>query len=94
MNERALQLALKKQRLQLRSAAQRQAFAKNAAGLAPLAALADTGVAGVNWLRGHPQWVLGAVTVLSVLRPRRMLWLAARLWSATRIFRRLSAFLV
>lgn len=93
MNQRELQLALKKQRLQLRSAQLRRTLANNMAGLAPAASIADVGMAGVRWLRGHPQWAVGAATALMVLRPRRTLWLGMRLWGLARLFRRVRPFL-
>lgn len=72
MNPKLLQLALDKQRLQMQSTAQRAALAVAGVGVAPLFAAADTVRDGVRWLVRNPIWVVGAVAVLFVARPRRM----------------------
>jgi hypothetical protein len=76
MNPARLELALKKQRLQLQSATQRQEFARYAAGLAPALGLADRARDGVAWLRGHPELPVAAAAAILVMRPRSVFrWL-------------------
>ncbi|MCX8017599.1 MAG: YqjK-like family protein [Rhodocyclaceae bacterium] len=72
----ALELALAKQRLQLKAAAERAALGEYAAGLAPLFAAGDHIVAGARWLKHHPEAVVGGVAALVALRPGalRFLW--------------------
>lgn len=87
MNPKLLQLALDKQRLQMQSAARRDALAAAAAGVAPLFAAADGVREGARWLVRNPAWVVGTLVVLLVARPRRMARWARRgliAWQAWR----------
>lgn len=72
----AVHLALEKQRLQLASAAQRDAMARYLEGLAPVFDAAERAHAGLQWTRRHPEAVVGALGLLAALRPgaRRFLW--------------------
>lgn len=45
--------------------------------------------AGTQWLMHHPQWPLGALAALAVLRPRRSIRWAGRVWWAWRLFQQL-----
>lgn len=56
----SLQLALKKQRLQLTSERLRADFGRYAAGLAPAFATADCAVEGARWVRRNPQLAVAA----------------------------------
>ena len=83
----AMELALRRQRLLIRSAALRDALAEQAAVLdAPFAA-ADRARAGVHWLVRQRAWLgVGLVFVLAV-RPRRawrLLGFGWRLWRRAR----------
>lgn len=72
----AIECALARQRLQLAAAAQRDALARHAAGLAPLFAAADQAQAGIRWARRNPE-ILAAMTALMLaVRPasRRFAW--------------------
>jgi hypothetical protein len=69
VNPRLLELALEKQRLQMRSAAQRDGLAAAAARIAPLFAAGDAVRAGFSWLRRHPGWVTGTLVAVAVARP-------------------------
>ena len=77
MNAAALELALKKQRLQIASDALRHDFGRHAAGLRPLFSGADLATEGVRWARRNPQIVVGAGVALLVARPKRA-WRWAR----------------
>ncbi|GAB2180901.1 hypothetical protein DLREEDagrD3_11240 [Denitratisoma sp. agr-D3] len=66
----SLQLALKKQRLVLRSTGLRQALAVDCQPLSPLFTTADKVVDGVYWLRARPGLVAAAAALVVVLRPR------------------------
>ena len=79
ISERELDLVLRRQRAQLRSAALRSQLAEQAVALqAPLAA-ADRIRDGAHWLYRQRGWVLGGALVLLALRPRRA-WRVLR-WS-------------
>lgn len=73
MNQRRLDLALKKQRLQLASATQRAQIGQHVAGLAPLFGAADGAGAVLDWVRQRPRWALGGAVVFAALRPR-LVW--------------------
>ena len=78
--QREAELAARKQRLLIRSAELRVTLAHQAEALQAPLALADQAISGARWLRSHPQWPLGALLALAVLRPRRALAWATRLW--------------
>ena len=86
---RHVALALKKQRLQMRSADLRRTFGQQMLGIRPITRGIDSGLSGVAWLRGHPQWLAAASVALFVVRPKRVFKLGMRLWSVTRLFGRL-----
>jgi len=91
MNPRAIEIALKRQRLQLRCAEQRLALRRDLGEFAPLFSVADTVQAGVAYLRQHPEWLVGAAMVLVVARPRAVWrWLQRGLvaWQVARRLRR------
>jgi hypothetical protein len=81
-------LLLRRQSLQLRSAELRLRVERDVMRLAPSLALADRGVAGLRWLREHPEWSLGAAMVMVLLKPRRVLRWGMRLWWGWRTARR------
>lgn len=70
MNDRLLELALKKQRLQFRSDLLRAQWQGHAQGLAPVLGVADRVRVGYGWLRGHPGLLVGAGVAVAVARPR------------------------
>ncbi len=70
MNSATLELALKKQRLQIASEGLRSAFGDYASGLRPLFAGADYAVEGVRWMRRNPEVVVAGAAVLIVVRPK------------------------
>ncbi|MCX7164163.1 MAG: YqjK-like family protein [Rhodocyclales bacterium] len=77
MSTTALELALKKQRLQIASESLRIDFGRHAAALAPVFGAADRAVEGVRWVRRNPQLVVAAGVALLVARPQRA-WRWAR----------------
>jgi hypothetical protein len=67
--------------LQMRSGLLRDELLLQAHAVAPALVWADHGLSAWRWLRSHPQWPLGALMGLVVLRPRRMLgWAGRGLW--------------
>lgn len=93
MNREAA-LALRQQRLQLRSAALRLQLAEQAVVLeAPFGAV-DRAYAGVHWLYRQRGWLIGGVVIVAVLRPRKA-WKWVKLgWWLWRGARRLQPWLV
>ena len=64
-----LEIALKKQRLLIKSESLRDEFGRNGRGVEPAFQVADTAVAGVDWLKRHPEVVAGVTVTLVVARP-------------------------
>ena len=93
MNAAALELALKKQRLQIASDALRHDFGRHAAGLRPLFSGADLATEGVRWARRNPQIVVGAGVALLVARPKRAWRWARRAFFGWQAWRKLRQFL-
>lgn len=72
----AVELALKKQRLQFRSATLRGEFAAHASALAPVLAAGDAVREGMRWLRRNPEIVVVVGVAALVARPRALFrWL-------------------
>lgn len=78
MNSASLELALKKQSLQIASAGLRTDFGNYATGLAPVFIGADLVVEGARWVRRNPELVVATAVALLVIRPKRA-WRWARL---------------
>lgn len=87
MNAERLELALRKQRLQLVCGQLRDDFADHAAAFEPLLVAGDKLRTGVQWLRRHPEVGVAAGVVLLVVRPRALgRWLRRGIvgWAAVR----------
>jgi hypothetical protein len=93
VNQLELDLALKKQRLQLRSAELRRQVSVHAAAAAPLLAVAARVRDVAQWLRAHPLLPLAALAALLVLRPRRAMRWGRRAFFVWRLAKRLGAWL-
>lgn len=91
MAAKDLELALKKQRLQLEAATQRIALGQTLQALSPALTAADTIRSGWQWARAHPQWLAGAAGALLVVRPRAFFRWTRRglfLWRGVRTLQR------
>lgn len=75
-------LIRRQQHLLARSAALRESLSMDAQGLKRPLALVDTAHQSVLWLARHPQWPMAAIAALVILRPRRALSWAGRVWWA------------
>ncbi len=82
-------LADRGRQLQAKSAALRVQLAVDADVLRTPLAVADQVRRGWHWLKANPQWVGVAVALLVVWRPRRLAWLAGRMWAGWRLWQRL-----
>ncbi len=83
------ELLLRQQRLLVRSAQLRITLVDQVQVLKKPLAVADQTQARAQWLYRNPQWPLGALIVLAVLRPRRTILWGGRLWWAWTTFKRL-----
>lgn len=88
-----LELALKKQRLQIASESLRRDFGLHAAGLAPVFTGADYAVEGVRWVRRNPQVIVAAGVALAVVRPKRTWRWLRRAFVGWQAWRKLHALL-
>lgn len=70
MNPRIVELALKRQRLQLQAAAQRVRILHFLQSAAPAFGGAEKAAAALRWAKAHPEWLAGAGVALLVARPR------------------------
>jgi hypothetical protein len=89
--ERRIALALRKQRLLLRSAELRGRIGAQAQPLLPLFAAADRLRGGWLWLRRHPAVPVAVFTALLVARPRGVLRWLQRGWLLWQMSARLRA---
>lgn len=86
-----IELALRRQRLQIQSATQRKALVAAAENLAPVFAVADGVRDGSRWLARHPEWLAGGIVALLVVRPRVVLRWTRRSFFAWQAWRKLEA---
>lgn len=93
MNSPALELALRKQRLQIAGAGLRNDIAQHAIGLTPLFTGADFTVETVRCMRRHPQLMVAAGVALVVVQPGRAWRWGRRAFVGWQIWRRLRLFL-
>ena len=68
-------------RLLQRSAALRQRAATELQHMQPALAKGDRLLQAAAWVRRNPMYLVGALAVLAVLRPRAMLRATTRVWS-------------
>ncbi len=80
------ELILHRQRLLTRSAELRQAFSDDAQALKRPLAVIDQARLGIAWLCRNPQWPLGALLVLAVVKPRTTILWSGRLWWGWKTF--------
>lgn len=93
MNNPALELALKKQRLQIAGAGLRSDIARHSTGLAPIFTGADFVVDAVRYMRRRPELVVAAGVALIVSRPSRAWRWGRRAFVGWQAWRRLRLFL-
>jgi len=89
MSPRQVELALKKQRLCLRSGSLRDNLGRYATAWMPLFDGADRLRDGLRWLRRHPLLPVAALVAALVARPRGVLRWAGRGWFAWQSLHRL-----
>lgn len=88
MKPELVELALRKQRLQARSAEQREALIHHAQAFTPVFHGVDRVVNGVLWARDNAPILSGLTLFLVVARPRAALRWARRGWLGWQLLRR------
>jgi len=86
-------LALRRERLLLRSRQLRADMSLNVQVLQRPLGLADQARSALDWLAHNPQWPVGALLVVAAVRPRRTLRWAGTLWWGYGLFKRGQALL-
>jgi hypothetical protein len=89
----SLEIALKKQRLLIKSQQLRDDFGRNGRGMKPAFQVADAGVAGVRWLQRHPEVVVGVAVTLVVAKPKTVLRWGQRAYTGWKAWQKISGFL-
>ena len=93
MTTKRIELALKKQRLQLRAATQRVMILQALESTAPAFGAAEKIRSGwhcaAHWAKAHPEWLAGIGAALLVTRPRGVFRWASRGLLAWRAWRKL-----
>lgn len=93
MNSDRIELALRKQRLQLQSDILREQWRGHVAGLAPVFFTGDKIADGVRWVRRWPLVLIAGAVALGVARPRWVIRWGRRTVLAWRSWRRLRGWL-
>jgi hypothetical protein len=88
MNAKLLELALRKQRLQIESDRLRAQWQGHAQGLAPALGIVDRTRTGLHWLRRHPAVPVGIGVAVAVAKPRFLWRWAKRALLAWQFWRR------
>jgi len=88
MADRYRELEIERAGLLARSAQLRAELGEQATVMRTPLAVVDQVLAGAQWLRSHPEWPLGALLVLLLLRPRRVVRWSVRLFWGWRMWRR------
>jgi hypothetical protein len=86
-------IVLRQQHLLARSAQLRLILSDQTQALRKPLSWVDQAISGMAWLRHNPQWPLGAVLVLAVVRPRGAIRWASRLWWGWQSFKRVRQWL-
>ena len=74
------ELVLRQQRLMVRSGELRLTLKDQTQIFKKPLAVADQARSGFQWLSHNPQWLLSALLLLVILRPRRTIIWSGRLW--------------
>jgi len=89
MSERLIKLAERRATLIAKAENQRNALSQAAVPLRVPLALADRGLAGITYLKLHPEWLAGSAVVVLLLKPRRIFKWAQQGWLVWRFTRSL-----
>ncbi len=87
------ELIERQQALRLRSAQLRSSLQDQVQVLKRPLALADAAQSGLQWLYRNPAWPIGALTLVVVLRPKRVMVWAGRAWWAWNSYQRVQDWL-
>lgn len=80
INSELARLAVRRERLVVRSATQREVLTRGMASWRPRLVLVDRGIAAVRYVRRYPALLAAAGLLLAALRPRRAVGWLQRGW--------------
>jgi hypothetical protein len=83
------QVAVRRERLVEQAAAQRMAMGQAIEPWRAPLELADQGVNALRYVRRHPEWLIGGIVLLAVVRPRALGTWLGRGWVAWRLLHKL-----
>jgi len=72
MNNKLIRLSERRERLVAQTAAQRRILAKSIEPWRTPLARVDRGLAALHYLRNHPVWIVGGISLLAAFRPNRV----------------------
>jgi hypothetical protein len=87
-NTRESQLLQRRAALVARSGQLRDALSAQAGSMLPHGMLARSADGALRWAQRHPQWLVGSVVLLLVVRPQRVWRWTGRLLAAWQVARR------
>jgi hypothetical protein len=87
-HDQQLELVRRQAELVARSRALRTSFAQDALVLQRPFGIVDRVLDGFHWLVTHPQWVVAAIVVPLLLRPKKLVGWAFKTWAYWRFWRR------
>lgn len=85
MNGTLIRLAERRERLVVQASVQRRTLAQDIEPWRIPLALADQGMTALRYIRSHPEWIIGVVLLLAVLRPRRVGTWLGRGWASWQV---------
>lgn len=89
MNPKMKQVAQRRERLVAQADAQRAALGRAIEPWRTPLLLADQGLSALQYVRQHPQWLVGGVLLLAVLRPRGLGKWLSRGWVSWQLLSRM-----
>ncbi len=91
MNRRLARIQARRQQLLGRAQVEREALAREVDALAPAVRVVDYGIAGIDWIRRHPEPVIVAAVAFVLLKPKRAVSWALRGFSLWQGYRRIAS---
>jgi hypothetical protein len=89
MNNKMTQVVQRREHLVAKAAAQRAALGRAIEPWRTPLALTDQGLRALTYVRRHPQWLVGGILLLAVLRPRGLGKWLGRGWLSWQMLNRL-----
>jgi hypothetical protein len=89
MNRKLIHVAERREHLIAQAAAQRGALVRDIEPWRIPLALTDQGLNALRYIKNHPKWIIGGITLLSILQPRNAGKWLGRGWVTWQLMNRL-----